>query len=158
MLWNIHALSIYRNVQRSTQFICTEICLFLEFPCTHISFCKIDNRTKPRQMIVNLVLQEALVQLPGFASSEARFEPFPWGKGVLQRKYFCFSLFIQTGRSGSRLMVGCGRRRCTFLLRMNQSKFLTCLSCTGALTTEMYWARMDRLVHGQDDLSGLFQP
>lgn len=124
MLRNIHTLSICRNMQRSTQFICTEICLFLKFPCTHISFCKIDNRTKPWQMIVNLVLQEALVQLPGFASSEARFEPFPWGEGALQSKYFCFSLFIQTGRSGSRLTsTACGRRRCTFLLQMNQSKF-----------------------------------
>lgn len=37
-------------------------------------------------MIVNLVLQETLAQFPVFASFEAKFQPFPWGQGVPQRK------------------------------------------------------------------------
>lgn len=45
-----------------------------------------DNGTKPWQMIVNLVLQETLAQFPGFASFEAKFQPLPWGQGVLQTK------------------------------------------------------------------------
>lgn len=96
-----------------------------------------DNGTKPWQMIVNLVLQETLARFPGFALFKAKFETFPSGKGVLLRKFF-FSLFIQTGRTGSRVMVGCGRRRCTSLLQMIQSKIRTCLSHITALTTKLY--------------------
>lgn len=103
-----------------------------------------DNGAKPWQMIVNLALQETPAQFPGFASFEAKFKPFPWGEGILQRKFFCLSMFIQTGRVGSRVKVGCGSH--IFLHQVIQSKIWTHLSHISSLTSKLEGpARVARL-------------
>lgn len=117
-----HTIHPSRRTQRGTIYMHRNMYI-LKIPLrTYLPLQK-DNGTKPWQMIVNLVLQETPAQFPGFASFEAKFEPFPWGKGVLLRKFFCLSMFIQTGRAGRRVIVGCGRGFIFLCIKWFRAKF-----------------------------------
>lgn len=94
-------------------------------------------------MSVDLVLQETLAQFLGFAHLRLNSNHFPGEKGVLQRKSSYFALFVQTGRTGSGVLAGCGRRWCTSLLHMIQSKIKTCLATHQCLNHQAGWGSQD---------------